>query len=568
MAHDPHSASEESPGVGHDSPGIVPLRANSGSDPERAEGAIAASAEPGSRSALSIEAGVDELRIGDVDVAAARAVLAQIGADGALSLDRLSATETIAVLSRLQELSGAVAAVQARALIHLEEAVTEDSRRREETPKQARKVARAEASAALKQSKSCAGQSMSSCRRLVRSMPGMLTALAHGRIVPASAHRVGRTMAPASPEQRAQVDQILTAHLPYLEDCGPEEWGGEAEKVLHGLDPHGAAERHRTAKKERSVTVRRGEHGMCTLTARLPGLDGARIRKGLSIAAERARAHGDRRGHQQIMADLFADALIGRGEGIDPSTLEIGVIITDRSLLAPDHADAATIEGYGTVPYEHIRQEMQEAMSAAEEDPDLAPALRRLYPDEDDGQLVAVESTARSFPPALARFLRIAHQTCRAPHCDASIRQNDHIVPRAQGGATSLDNGNGLCAMDNQKEAAGERARVVRDENGTRRTVEWTTRYGQTSRRRGINYDPLGTGARLLARTAGDRFVPVDEPNGSLRRALALLEPHPAVRDARRDRHRLTPRRRDHVFFPHLTLINDGPWRGPEPVAA
>ena len=29
------------------------------------------------------------------------------------------------------------------------------------------------------------------------------------------------------------------------------------------------------------------------------------------------------------MADLFADALIGRGEGIDPSTLEIAVIITD-----------------------------------------------------------------------------------------------------------------------------------------------------------------------------------------------------------------------------------------------
>ncbi|WP_245851046.1 HNH endonuclease signature motif containing protein [Brachybacterium vulturis] len=535
---------------------------------------------------------------------AARAVLAEIGADGAVSLDRLSATETVAVLSRLQELSGAVAAVQARALIRLEESVKEDCRRREETPKQALKIARSEVSTALKQSRSCAGQSMASCRRLVRSMPGMLAALAHGRIVPSSAHRVGRTMAPASPEQRAQVDQILAAHLPYLEDCGPEEWAGEAEKVLHGLDPHGAADRHRTAKKDRSVTVRRGEHGMCTVTAHLSGLDGARIRKGLSIAAEKARAHGDRRGHQQIMADLFADALIGRGEGIDPSTLDIGVIITDRSLLAPDHADAATIEGYGAVPYEHIREEMREAMSAADQDPELAPALRRLYTDPEDGQLVAVESTARSFPPALARFLRIAHQTCRAPHCDASIRQNDHIVPWAQGGPTSLDNGNGLCAADNQKEESGQSARVVRDENGKRRTVEWTTRYGQKSHRRGINHDPLGTGARLLGSTAGaehsaldadsgppqDEPTPgtsresgiprrdhsgdqiqgtaVDEPEGALRRALALIDPHLVEHDSLSDRHRLARGRRDHVFLPHLTLISRRPWRGPEAGAA
>src|SRR5699024_11430016 len=58
------------------------------------------------------------------------------------------------------------------------------------------------------------------------------------------------------------------------------------------------------------------------------------LRKGLSLAAEKARACGDRRGHQQIMADRFVDALIGRGDGIDPSTLEIGVLVTDRSLLA------------------------------------------------------------------------------------------------------------------------------------------------------------------------------------------------------------------------------------------
>lgn len=572
----------------------------------------------GAQGAHTIDAGAEELRIDAIDVAAAREALAGIGVEGAGAIDRLSARETIDLLTHLRRLSGAVAAVQARALVHLEAAVTEDCRERGETPKQALKIARAETSHALKHSASCAGQTMSSSRRLVRSMPGMLTGLAHGRLIPASVHGVGRTMAPASPAQRAQVDEILTAHLPYLEDCGPQELAGEAEKVLHGLDPQGAARRHHMAKKDRHVTVRRGEHGMCTLTASLPGLDGARIRKGLSVAAERARAQGDRRGHQQIMADLFVDALIGRGEGIDPSTLDVGVIISDRSLLAPDHADPAVIEGYGPVPYEHVREEMLAAMAPAEEDPELAMTLRRLYTDPEDGQLVGVESRARSFPRALARFLRMAHQTCRAPHCDAPIRQLDHIVPWAQGGTTTLDNGNGTCAGHNQKEEAGVSARVVRDEVGTRRTVEWTTRYGQKARRRGINVDPLGTGWRLLGRAAaentrpetetgrpeaetarpvpglpetdrpetetprpvptsgvppapdptspaGSAMIPDDAPHASFRRAIAHLTPRPPVRHSYAERRRLVERRKDFVFHPRLTVISDVPWRGPEP---
>src|SRR5699024_1893217 len=305
-----------------------------------------------------------------------------------------------------------------------------------------------------------------------------------------------------------------------LRSAGMGRRGGEGAARAgptgrRGPSPHGeeGPSCHRAARPARHVHARRGQHAPATLTRNLPGPAGAPTRKGRSIAAARARAQGDRRGHQQIMAALFVDALIGRGDGIDPSTLDVGVLITDRSLLAPDHADAALVEGYGPVPYEHVREEMLEAMGPAWADPALAITLRRLYADPDAGQLVAVESRARSFPPALARLLRLAHQTCRAPHCDADIRQLDHIVPWSEGGATSLDNGNGLCAEHNQKEAAGLTARVVRDEDGTRRTVEWTTRYGQTARRRGINVDPLGTGWRLLERAAGER-PPGERPPG------------------------------------------------------
>jgi len=476
----------------------------------------------------------EELVLGEVDIERARVALAELGAQGSRSLEGLSAQESITLLRRLQRLASAVAAVQARGLVHLERAVKQESRERGETAQQALTIARAETGEALKISKSAAGQTMSSSRRLVQSMPGMLTALAQGRTVPASAHQVGRTVGPASPQQRAQVDEILTSHLGALEDCGPGQWGDEAERVLHGLDPAGAAARHEAAKGERNVTVHRGRHGMATVTAKVPALDAARIRKGLSLAAERARAGGDRRGHQQIMADQFTDALIGRGEGIDPSTLEIGVLVTDRSLLAPNHADAATIEGYGSVPYEHVRQEMLLTLEAAEagEDADLALSMRKVFLDHEDAQLVALESRSRQFPPALATLIRYAHQTCRAPHCDAPIRQIDHIIPWAQGGKTHSVNGNGLCAADNQKEHAGQHARVITDEHGIRRSVEWTTRYGQTSRRGGVNFDPVGTAQRRQQELARQHEADVDETRRAAAQYLAERREDEADRQA------------------------------------
>ena len=458
------------------------------------------------------------LMIGEVDLLSVRSVLTELGAQGSTSLDGLSVEETTALLSAIVGIEGALEAVRARALVHLEAAVKEDCLRREETPRQAAHIARSETSRVLKESRSVAGRSLATCRRLVQSMPGMLVALAEGTLHSRSVHRVGAAVAPVPPEMRALVDEVLTSQLDDLKDCGTGEIGDHVGRVLHSLDPEGAAQRHQRAKQDRHVTVSRADHGMATVRALIPAIDAARIRKGLSVAAESARAAGDRRGHQQIMADLFADALVGRGDGIDPTTLDIGIVITDRSLLAPGHADAATIEGFGSAPYDHVREAMLQAVQNDEgdEDSELSMTIRQLYADPDDGQLVGVEARSRAFPASLKRFLMLAHQTCRAPYCDAPIRQMDHVVPWSQGGPTSLDNGNGLCGGDNQKESSGESARVVHDEDGTRRTVTWTTRYGQTADRRGINFDPFGTFLRRrsleLEKAERPKSSPGDDP--------------------------------------------------------
>ncbi|GAA1487013.1 DUF222 domain-containing protein [Brachybacterium fresconis] len=465
---------------------------------------------------MEVAAGDGGVVVGGVELSAVIGVLAELGARGSSSLEGLSGVETIRVLTGLRELSSAMAAVQARALVHLETAAKDDALARGERGRAAVKTARSEASFALKASPAAAGQTMSSSRRLVASMPGMVAALSRGQASPAAAHRVGKVLASASPALRSEVDEVLTERLTDLEGCGVEEWGSETEKVLHALDPDGAAGRHLRARQQRGVTMRRGEDGMSTLTARVSAMDAARIRKRLALGAEKARVGGDRRGHQQIMADQFVDVLLDRGAREGPgsvgvTTMEIGVIITDRSLLAPAHADAAVIEGVGSVPYEHVREEMLQAITAAN-GPGVKLALRNLYIDPEDGQLVAVQSRSRAFPPALSRFLRWSHLTCRAPYCDAPIRQIDHITPHARGGATSRDNGNSLCAGDNQKEEAGVTARVITDAHGRRASVEWTTRYGQKARRAGHSFDPVGTARHRLARrpTPADPADPCD----------------------------------------------------------
>ena len=90
--------------------------------------------------------------------------------------------------------------------------------------------------------------------------------------------------------------------------------------------------------------------------------------------------------------------------------------------------------------------------------PAFAIWLRRLYTAPGPGDLVAMDSRARLFPPGLRRFIEARDDTCRTPYCDAPIRHHDHIIPWRHGGPTSHANGAGLCeACNHTKEATGWR---------------------------------------------------------------------------------------------------------------
>lgn len=350
-----------------------------------------------------------------------------------------------------------------------------------------------------RRSPSAAERSLSSARRMVRSMPRMLSALGTGKVTAQVAYATASAMEPLDDLQRRQLDEALHEQMPRLDGAGVKRWRDEVASAIGQLDPQGAADRHHRARRGRHVTFTPGQHGMATVSAQLPALDAKLVHKRLSLEAERLRAVGAREGHGALMADAFADTLIGREGGMDPVLLEIGLIMTERSLLSPEHGDIAHIEGYGSVPVEMAREQLRIALAephASEGDrygpegPQLRPVMRRLFTHPASGELVAVESRARAFPPAMARFLDWRDLICRAPFCDAAVRQHDHIVPASEGGATSIDNGQGLCAhcnLSKESDTAGVQRLV--DPEASRHLVEWTSTSGIT---RVTSPSPLG----------------------------------------------------------------------------
>lgn len=465
---------------------------------------------------MIIRASGQAVTLGDIDLAAVHSALRRVGSLGSSSFDPLSehgleVGGLLDLLEQLRLLKASVAAVEVRAVDALSTAVRREkgtevvadqehgaasdtdpeqgpSRQSDAVDRRVDRIITREVSLVTGQAPAAAARHVRAARRLVQDMPHTLTALADGTIDAEKAHAAARTAAPLTSAQRAQVDKALGARLPELMDAGSRQWSREVEALGHLVDPDGRDARHRHARAQRNVTLRSREHGMAALTLTLPAIDAALARKRLSLEGERLRAAGDGRGHSAIMADSAADALIGRGDGIDPVTLDIGVIITDRALLCAENTEPATIEGYGPVPMEQAREVLRDALRVPEGDeskpygadgPAVRTTLRRLYTHPATGELVAVESRSRAFPPALARFVRWRSVTCAGPFCNAEIRHSDHIRPHAEGGPTSLENGQGLCAMCNGKEEQQVRAvpiRSVQDEG--RRRVRWTSQYG------------------------------------------------------------------------------------------
>ena len=376
----------------------------------------------------------------------------------ARALRRLSsagpAGELVDLIASLETLKSAAAAAQARLTEALDATVRADrAARGRPAAEQGRGIA-AEVALARRESPSRGGQHLGLATALVREMPHTLAALEQGRLSEWRATILVRETAVLSREDRAVVDAELCRDPRVLDGLGDRAVAAAAAKVAYRLDPHAVTARASRAAQDRGVSLRPAPDVMSRLSALFPVTDGVATIAALRQAADEARAAGDPRSRQQVMADTLVERVTGRSraEGVD---VVVGLVMTDRTAFDGDQ-EPVLVQDHGPVPAPWARDLLAGRAPQAEAAPVAQAWLRRLWTDPETDELVAMESKAHAFPPALRGFLVYRDQVCRTPWCDAPVRHADHVVRVSQGGPTSADNGQGLCeACNYTKEIPG-----------------------------------------------------------------------------------------------------------------
>ena len=430
-------------------------------DPAAAAACVAAGSAPAAESGMTVR-----------DMTARLAVMGPCADSDAL-IDQLRDLEDLKSAAAARQARLAVAFDQLQRRVQAEAGLAKD---------ELGKGVAAQIALARRESPNRGGRLLGLAKALVTEMPHTLAALQGGELNEWRATLLVKETACLSVEDRCAVDEELAADIGTLAGMGDRAIAAAARAVVGRLDPHSVVRRARHAVTERCVGLRPAPDRMTYLTALLPVSQGVAVYAALSRHADAARSDGDVRSRGQLMADALVERATGTPGGI--TGVEIQLVMTDRTLLQGD-SEPARLPGYGIVPAALARNviigETDSVGKAAGHD--LKVWTRRLYTAPGSGELVAMDSKARMFPPGLRRFIQARDDTCRTPYCDAPIRHQDHIIPWHDGGTTSAGNGAGLCeACNHTKEAPGwsVKPRGAPGRGGLRHTLEVQTPTGHS----------------------------------------------------------------------------------------
>jgi len=375
----------------------------------------------------------------------------------ALPIEGLDDADRIDAIRQLEELRGAVAAAQARLTAAFVASQRAEQARAGVAADRIGRGVTAQVALARRISPYAANRYAGWATILTTELPRTFAQLAAGRTSEWRATLVARETAWLSRQHREQVDAELAPRLAGLGDRRTE---CEVRAAAYRLDPHGYVDRLRQAEADRHVSLRPAPDMMTRLSAVLPLTQGVAVRAALAQAAGMARAAGDPRTLQQVMADTLVERCTGQASA-DAVAVEVQLVVPAAALVNakddPDRDAPAHLQDYGPVPAEVVRSLLRERPASA------ATWLRRLFAGP-TGELVAMESHRRTFTAAQRRFVTARDQYCRTPWCEALIRHVDHVHPHKLGGRTSLANADGLCeACNYAKQAPGWSAHTEGD---------------------------------------------------------------------------------------------------------
>ncbi len=366
-------------------------------------------------------------------------------------------SERIDRIRMLEQLKGAVAAAQAR-----ETAAFAAARRAEHAalgtkPEHVNRDIAGQVALARRISPHQARRYVGFASIVTTELPATFDMLRRGDTSEWRALLVARHTIFLSREHRAEVDRLMAPRLGTLGDKRVE---AETRQHAYRLDPQGYVDRARAAEDDRRVGIRPAPDTMVWLGALLPVAQGVASYAALGKHADEQRAAGDTRTRGQLMADAFAERLLGHPANQTP--IEVELVMTDQALLGPRGEttahEPAWLVGYGPLPAGYARSLVVDA-------PNGTPRwIRRLFAEPRTGRLAARDSRRRLFTPAQRQFVRLRDQFCRNPWCEAPIRHTDHVLAHEAYGRTDVANAQGLCEACNQtKQAPGWRATVAAD---------------------------------------------------------------------------------------------------------
>ena len=359
--------------------------------------------------------------------------------------------DRIEMLRALEELKCSASGAQARISRTFEESQLEAQR---EAGVRARDLGRGIAAqvALARREAPHRGSRLLGLAHALDEMPHASMALSRGRITEWRATVLARETACLTRAERGVVDAELAARPGGLESMSDREVERLSRTIAYRLDPHSFTRRAAKAESERCVTVRPAPDTMTYLTGLLPVREGVAVYAALTGHADSLRSQGDERSRGQIMADTLVERVTGQATA-SAVPLEVELVMTDAALLAGD-GTPGQVDGYGPVPAPLVRRWLR--------DTEAAVWLRRLYTAPGTGELAAMDSTRRSFSGSLRRFIRVRDGLCRTPWCGAPVRHIDHARRAADGGETSVLNGQGLCQACNlAKDAVGWQAHTA-----------------------------------------------------------------------------------------------------------
>lgn len=373
---------------------------------------------------------IDTLGSGDatLDVSALRTFLARLGGD-------LESNDLLNQVGVLEQVKDAICARQARATVELHRhQQAKDAERGIDAATTARFVG-SQVALAQRRSPHSGSRLLGLAHAVVDEMPHTYRALAAGVISEWDATSLVQETAYLTREDRGVVDEALADDLGR---SSHHKLVAAAKKHAYQLDPEAFVARRAKAEAQRRVSLRPAPDCMTYLTALLPVKGGVACYAALKAAAA---AHSDQP-QGQVMADTLVERVTGRSpaEGVDVHVdllMPLDTLTDDTPAHVPD---------YGPIPADLAREWVAGDNEGAD-DPHVQ--IRRIFSYPGTGDLIGMDSHARTYPGLLAHLIKLRDQTCRTPFCDAPIKHTDHIRSHARGGDTSERNGAGLCARCN-----------------------------------------------------------------------------------------------------------------------